>query len=165
MPLYATHLLVGLICSLPFYHLDKKDRLRTIIAGMFAAVLPDIDGVLQYIPHPEAVHNLFVHRGLWHWWGLLLIFAVLGTVYITQLSFKNDEVATDTALTFTTIIIAWASHLILDFGFTKYQHDIAMIFEISWDTWFALGQFSALILSLILAYLLHSRSFHKDTLV
>jgi membrane-bound metal-dependent hydrolase YbcI (DUF457 family) len=76
MPLYATHLLVGLLCSLPFYHLDKKNRLRTIIAGMFAGVFPDIDGVLQFLPRPNPPYDFFVyHRGFWHWWVLLVTIA------------------------------------------------------------------------------------------
>jgi len=158
MPYYATHLLVGLLCSLPFYRLDKKDRLRTIIAGMFAGVLPDIDGFLQFIPHPESVNILVRHRGFWHWWGLPLIFGLLSIILVFQIHDKSKRF--DISLTLLAVFCAWMSHLILDFGFTTYTSP-ALILEIPWHLVLIADQISSLLLSALLAYLL----FLRDTLV
>jgi hypothetical protein len=130
---------------------------------MFAAVLPDIDGVLQYIPHPEFAKDLFTHRGFWHWWSLWLLFLLLWILYLFWIS--NGDILKDHFLTFCAVSLAWASHLFLDFGFTIYKDSSALIFEIDWEILIAVDQVAALLLSAILAYLLHLRSQTEDTLV
>ena len=166
MPYYATHLLVGLLCSLPFYHLDKKNRLRTLIAGMFAGVLPDIDGALQFLPNPSPPYDFFVyHRGFWHWWVLWVLFGLFALFYVFRLYWKQEDFrAFDNSLTFAAVLCAWGSHLFLDFGFMDF-HSPAIIVNIPSNLVFMAEMISALLLSLVLAYLLHLRSFREDTLL
>jgi hypothetical protein len=133
---------------------------------MFAGVLPDIDAIFVLVPNLGNPIEWFVqHRGFSHWWFLLVLFTVVWFIYVIRLFLKQNGVrARDYSLTFAAITVAWASHLVLDFGFTSWEYR-ARIFEIDWVTLSAVDQVAALLLSALLAYLLWKRSLTHDTLV
>jgi hypothetical protein len=33
------------LIAIPFFHWDEKDRLKTLVLGVFAGIIPDIDGI------------------------------------------------------------------------------------------------------------------------
>ena len=156
MPGYSTHFFVGFLLALPFYHWDEKDRLKTLVLGAFAGVIPDIDGIWAIITVetgiPE-VDYLFSHRGFWHNPILPSLFAIISIIYVFLIFFSRREMAKDHFWTLTAITLAWFSHLVLDFGFTA----PALIYELPLIIVYALDQISAFAISALFGYILWTR--------
>ncbi|MFW9903517.1 MAG: metal-dependent hydrolase [Candidatus Thorarchaeota archaeon] len=124
-PGYTTHFFVGLLLSLPFYRLDRKDRLKTLLAGAFAGVLPDIDGIFRFMEDQEdpTLQFFFSHRGFWHSPIPPVIFIILAIIYLGIIYFfVSHETSVDHFWTLSAVALAWISHLVLDFGFTPYPY-------------------------------------------
>ena len=132
MPGYATHFFVGFLIAIPFFQLDEKDRLKTLVSGAFAGVIPDIDGIWSVIiveAGNPTLDYLFSHRGFWHNPGPPLLFAIIASLYLALIFLPKREMAKDHFWSFSAITLAWFSHLILDFGFTATNGIPALVFE------------------------------------
>ncbi|MHA1946203.1 MAG: metal-dependent hydrolase [Candidatus Hodarchaeales archaeon] len=160
MPGYSTHFFVALLIAIPFYHWDEKDRLKTLVVGAFAGIIPDIDGIWEVIiieTGNPTLDYLFSHRGFWHNPILPLLFAITTGVYLLIIILPRREMAKDHFWSLSPIALAWVSHLILDFGFTT-THDVpALIFELPFLAVYVLDQISALVISALLGYILWKR--------
>jgi len=158
-PGYTTHFLVGFLCSVPFYRLDRKDRIKTLFAGAIAGVLPDIDGIFHFIGKPEdpTLQFFFSHRGFWHSLLLPFLFAFLALIYLGIIFFLiSSETATDHFWTSSAIAVGWLSHLVLDFGFTPYPFYTSPVwfFPLSDIVVYALDQVSALLITVLVTWTL-----------
>ncbi len=156
VPGYATHFFFGFLLALVFFYWDEKDRMKTLVLGGFAGVIPDIDGIWEIIiieTGNPTLDYLFSHRGFWHNPILPSIFALAAILYVGVIFLLRRNVAKDHFLTLAAIALAWYSHLILDFGFTA----PAQIYEIPLILVYALDQLSAFSISLLFGYILWTR--------
>ncbi len=161
MPGYSTHFFVGFLIAIPFFHWDEKDRLKTLVLGAFAGIIPDIDGIWAVITvetENPTLNYLFSHRGFWHNPILPLLFAIFSGIYLAIIFLPKRKVAKDHFWSLSPIVLAWFSHLILDFGFTTTNNIPALIFELPLLTVYALDQISAFAISALFGYILWKRA-------
>lgn len=147
--------------ALPFFHWDEKDRLKTPVLGAFVEIIPDIDGIWAVITVETGnptLDYLFSHCGFWHNPILPLLFAIISGVYLAIIFLPKRNMAKDHFWSLTPIVLAWFSHLILDFGFTTTEDIPAIIFELPLLAVNALDQISAFVISALFGYILWKRA-------
>jgi membrane-bound metal-dependent hydrolase YbcI (DUF457 family) len=146
MPVFGVHLVVGLIIGIfgSLFLIEKRDRIKLIIVATVSAVMPDVDVVLggfdlididthEYLDPMKPIFNDSVrysisdrlnegimnidHRGITHSLELFLLL-ILTTIIVTGLTWvKEREKKQKYALFGLVIVIAWYSHLLLDFWY------------------------------------------------
>ena len=161
MPGYATHFFVGFLIAIPFFYWDEEDRLKTLVFGAFAGVIPDIDGIWSVIiveTGNPTLDYLFSHRGFWHNPILPLGFAIIGSIYLILIFLPQRKKAKDHFWTLSAIVLAWFSHLILDFGFTATNGIDALIYELPFLVVYILDQLSAFAISALFGSILWKRA-------
>ena len=152
---FSAHFGIGLLLALVFVLLDKKGRYRTLIVGGFAATIPDIDS-------PGVFLEIIEHRGFAHSVELFLIGSGLALVVILLLigyDIRSKEetlsdAAFDKSLYFGAFVVGWASHLIFDFGFTKYETQEGLFISLSFVQLEVIENVMGLVVALILGLII-----------
>lgn len=161
---FSSHFAIGIALAGIFVLLDRKSRYRTLIVGGFAAALPDIDFLGVFVDFIE-------HRGVTHdfltWFGASLV-ALAIVAILTWLDYRADknqliaDVLLDKLIYFVVFTVGWASHIVVDFGFTGYNDQMGLIRTISQETLNIAEQGTGFLAALILSAIIWRQSFNKE---
>ncbi|MHA2335604.1 MAG: metal-dependent hydrolase, partial [Candidatus Hodarchaeales archaeon] len=164
MVLFSSHFSIGVVVSLPFVYFDRKSRYRTLIVCGFAATLPDIDFLGVFFNNIE--HRGVTHSALtWFIASLLVFLAVIGFIVYDYRKNKEQlksEVIFDKLIYFVVFTFGWATHVVLDFGFTEYGGRPGSIITIPENYLVIIDQGAAFVVALVLGLIIWYESLDKE---
>lgn len=114
----VSHRIFGVACAVTWCSLTQQNLPQTVLVSAVAAVVapwPDVDQRRRWREMHEAIPDEFFshggplrHRGITHWWGTAVLFAVV-------LCMIDTVTAGQISLILIAMMIGWCSHILGDF--------------------------------------------------